>query len=231
MLASAVVAIPGFSEPFSSLSHLIGAAVFLVLGVLLVRKGVEARRRSGAGVGGVLSLAVFSVSAVLLLCMSGVFHLATLHSGAREVLKRLDHAAIFVLIAGTFTPVHTILFRGPWRWGMLAFIWMVAALGVTLKSIYFANLPQTAGLVLYVAMGWVGLLSMIMFWLRHGPEKLWPLVAGGLVYTAGAVVEWAEPADLVPGVIRAHEVFHVAVLIGLGLHWRFMWSIADHRVV
>lgn len=220
--------IPGFTDPFSSLSHLLGAVIFAGMSVPLVRRGLTAKRaRTGrAEQGRVASLVIFAVSAVLLLSMSGVFHL--LPAGqARHVLQRLDHAAIFVLIAGTATPVYTILFRGRWRWGMLTLLWTMALTGVTLKSIYFRDMPQTIGLVLYVVMGWIGVASLRGILRRCGVAWTMALLFGGVAYTVGAAVELASPRPLIASVIRAHEIFHVAVLIGLALHWRFVWLIAD----
>ena len=222
MAALDLFAIPGFADPFSSLSHLAGAGVFAALSIPLVRKGV----RTGQTPWRVASLAIFAAAAVFLLAMSGVYHLLPRGGAARDVMQRLDHAAIFILIAGTFTPIHTILFRGPWRWCMLAFIWTIAALGVTLKSIFFTSTTQLMGLALYLGMGWVGLISLVAISRRYGFRILIPMVLGGLAYTAGAVIEGAQARPLVPGVIRAHEVFHVAVLAGLALHWKFVWSIA-----
>lgn len=233
MFASDLHSIPGFTDPVSSLSHLGGAVVFAVLGVALVRRARRTPRRDIGDRAAIslaarlVSLAVFSASAVLLLATSGVFHMLGHAGPARGVLQRLDHAAIFVLIAGTYTPIHAILFRGVWRWGMLAFIWTFAALGVTLKSIFFASTPATLGIALYVGMGWIGLLSMIALARRFGAPMIWSLLAGGVAYTLGAVVEWAEPRPLIAAVVRAHEVFHVAVLVGLGLHWWFIWTISD----
>ena len=230
MPSETLYAIPGFADPFSSLSHLIGAAVCVGLSVPLVRKGLDARHDDGRkrGVGHVASLVIFGAAAVLLLTMSGVFHM--LGPGApRTVFQRLDHAAIFVLIAGTMTPIHAILFRGVWRWGMLAFVWMLAVAGVTLKSIYFDMVPQALGVGLYLGMGWLGLASMILLARRYGAPMVVPLVLGGLAYTAGAAVEWAEPGAIIPGVVRAHEMFHVAVLLGLALHWWFVWRTAGVR--
>lgn len=224
MSAAALFSIPGFTDPVASLSHLVGAGVFALLGVQLVRKGWNAPHPSP---GRVLSLFVFAASAVLLLSMSGVYHLLG-HDTARNVLQRLDHAAIFVLIAGTFTPIHAILFRGAWRWGMLTFIWVYAATGVTLKTIYFDSVPQGLGVALYLLMGWFGAASMFHIARGHGIRRITYIVLGGLVYSAGAAVEWINPPALVNGVIRAHEIFHIAVLTGLGLHWRFVWSIAGH---
>lgn len=225
-------AIPGFTDPFSSLSHLLGAAVFAGLARPLVHRGVRANGAAGMKSlnGRTVSLAIFAVAAVFLLTMSGVFHLLGPEGSARPILRRLDHAAIFVLIAGTFTPIHTILFRGAWRWGMLAFVWTLAALGVTLKSIFFDSTPQALGLGLYIGMGWTGLASMGALWKRMGPRGLAPLLGGGIAYTLGAAIEGIEPRPLVAGVIRAHEIFHVAVLAGLGLHWWFVWRIADYAL-
>jgi channel protein (hemolysin III family) len=181
---------------------------------------------------GIAALVVFAASAVLLLSMSGVYHLLSKRDGessagtARDVLQRLDHAAIFILIAGTFTPIHAILFKGAWRWGMLAFIWTFAVLGVTLKTIFFRETPSALGLALFLAMGWVGLFSMFAIANRFGRRPIFSLVAGGVVYTIGAAVEGLEPRALVPGVIRAHEIFHVAVIGGLAFHWRFIWLVA-----
>lgn len=144
-------------------------------------------------------------------------------------MQRLDHAAIFVLIAGTFTPIHAIRFRGVRRWGMLALVWMLAAAGVTLKSIYFDRVPQMLGLGMYIGMGWIGLASMILLARRFGARMAAPLALGGLVYTAGAVVDGVGAPVLIPGVFGSHELFHVAVLAGLSLHWWFVWETAGER--
>ena len=103
--------IPGFSEPFSSLSHLLAAGMFAALGLYLLY-------RNGGNRGRILGLSVFVFSCVFLLSMSGVFHLLQPGGAGRDVLQRLDHAAIFVLIAGTFTPLHMMLFQGWRRWGI-----------------------------------------------------------------------------------------------------------------
>lgn len=220
-----LVSITGFSDPFSSLSHLAGAVVFATLSVPLVRKGM----RAGVGRGRVASLVIFAASAVVLLLMSAGFHLLEPGGAAREVFQRLDHAAIFVLIAGTFTPLHAILFRGVWRWGMLALIWAVAIAGVTFKTMFFTSMPETMGIALYLGMGWFGLGSMVAVARRHGVALILPMILGGLAYTIGAGLELFNPPPLISGVIRAHELFHVAVLIGLALHWKFVWTIADWR--
>jgi channel protein (hemolysin III family) len=220
------VPIAGFADPFSSISHLAGGGVALLMSPALFRRGLRAADRSPTFHGvRVLSLAVFATSAVLLLSMSGVFHLLSRGGAPRAVLQRLDHAAIFVLIAGTFTPVHTILFRGVWSWGILGFVWTVAVTGLVLKTIYLDSIPEIFGLSLYIGLGWVGAVSVAGLWRRYGPRLL-PLLWGGAAYTAGAIIEWANPPPLVPGFIGAHEVFHLAVLAGLALHWRFVASIA-----
>lgn len=154
-----------------------------------------------------------------------MYHLLA-HGAGRDVVQRLDHAAIFILIASTFTPIHAILFVGPWRWGMLLFIWAFAACGVSLKSIFFTSTPEWLGVSLYVAMGWIGLASMIALVRRHSFQFIAPLLFGGLAYTAGAAIELFDPPALIHRVLRSHEVFHLAVLAGLGLHWRFVWRVA-----
>jgi channel protein (hemolysin III family) len=173
------------------------------------------------------TIVIFVVSAVVLLCMSAVFHLLTPGTPGREVLQRLDHAAIFVLIAGTFTPIHGILFKGPWRWGMLAMIWIVGAAGVALKSVFFTQTPETLGTVLYISMGLLAVPAVVALGRRFSVRFVLPIVLGGVAYIAGAVVDLALLQPLIPGVVRAHEVFHILILVGLGFHADFIWRIAD----
>lgn len=209
------IPIPGFSEPFSSISHLLGAAVFLVYGIRLI---YMARSHLGWAV----AVGVFVFSGVFLLSMSGVFHLLDLAGTPRAILQRLDHAGIFGLIAGTFTPVHAILFTGFWRWGFLLIIWSLAIAGITLKSIFFNELAEWVGLVAYLGLGWLGVLSAYMTHRLHGFTLIKPLIYGALAYTIGATLEFLRLPVVIAGVIGPHELFHIAVLAGIAWHWVFV---------
>jgi channel protein (hemolysin III family) len=218
-----ITSIPGFANPVSSLSHLVGAGVFLALAFLLLHRGRGNALR-------LFSLAVFAFGAVFLLSISGVYHLLDPAGEPRHVLKILDHAAIFVLIAASFTPVHVILFRGVGRWGMLLLIWTFAAVAITIKSLFFNSMPDILGTGLYLGMGWIGLASGIPLWRRYGFAFVAPILWGGIAYSVGAVLDSLRWPILVPGVVQWHEVFHVAVLIGLSFHFAFIYSIADGRL-
>jgi channel protein (hemolysin III family) len=215
-----MLSIPGFSDPVSSLTHLTAAVVFAILGAFLVARGRGDARR-------VISLAVFAFSCVLLLSLSGVYHLLTPETAARGVLMRLDHAAIFVLIAGSFTPVHVILLRDQWHWHLLAWIWVAAIAGLALKTVYFDTMPAWLGLLMYLGLGWLGLISTIALARRFGVRFVLPLVWGALAYTIGAVTEFLGWPVLAPGVVGPHEVFHLAVLAGVSFHWAFIRGIAS----
>ncbi len=209
------ISIPGFSDPFSSISHLIAAFVFFLYGIRLI---VLARGHTGW----LISVSVFVFSVVFLLSMSGVFHLLDHKGLARVVLQRLDHAAIFVLIAGTFTPVHTILFKGFWRWGFLVIIWSLAIVGIVWKSIFFNELAEWLGLIFYLGLGWVAILSAYLTHRLHGIHVIKPLIYGGLAYTFGATLEFLKWPVVIPGAIGPHELFHIAVLFGIAWHWQFV---------
>lgn len=218
-----IESIPGFSDPLSSLSHLGGAAVCAGSGVALLLRGRGEPWRMA-------SLIVFAFSCVLLLSVSGVYHLLSPGGAARDILQRLDHAAIFVLIAGTFTPVHAILFRGAWRWGMLAGAWALAITGLTLKIVYFTSIPEWFGLLLYLAFGWLGVFSCVALVRRFGFGFVRPALWGALAYTLGALTDFARWPVPVPEIVGPHELFHLAVLGGIFFHWRFIASFASREL-
>lgn len=209
----------GIADPVSSLTHLGGTFLFLVLGIFLFVHGQGFWNR--------VWLAVFVVSALFLLSMSGVYHLLPYQSFAREeVLRRLDHAAIFVLIAGTFTAGHGILFTGILRWGVILLLWGGTAAAITLKSVFFHELSYALGLALYLGFGWLGAGSGFLLWRWYGYRFIQPILWGGVAYTLGAVASFISEDAWWPGIFGAHEFFHLAVLAGLGFHWQFAWRIA-----
>jgi len=209
------ISISGFSDPFSSLSHLIAAFVFSIFGVQLIVLALGHR-------GWVAAVSIYVFSVVFLLSMSGVFHLLDHETTGRAVLQRLDHAGIFALIAGTFTPVHAILFTGFWRWGVLTLIWTLAIIGITFKSIFFNELAEWVGLMFYLGLGWIGILSAYLTHRLHGFTIIKPLIYGALAYTVGASLEFLRLPIVIPGIIGPHELFHIAVIAGIAWHWQFV---------
>lgn len=213
----------GFYEPFSAMSHLFGAVLFVYLGALLLRRGRGDTAR-------LIYLGVFAFSCVLLFSMSGIYHMMVRDTAARVVMGRLDHGAIFLLIAGTFTPAHGILLTGCQRWGPLALVWTGAIAGITLKSIYFDDMNHALGLSLYLGLGWLGAFSGYLLWRQYGWRLIKPALYGGIAYSLGGLMEAFGWAHLIPGVVHPHELFHVMVLIGALYHWAFVWSFANCNV-
>ncbi len=210
-----IFAIPGFSEPVSSLTHYTAALVALLVGPRLMRAGA----RSGVMLG---ALAVFVGAVVVLFVASGTYHLLEPGGTAREVLRRIDHAAIFILIAGTFTPVHIFAFRGAWRWGVLSLVWTGAIVGIVLKSVFFTNFPESLWLAAYLGVGWVGLVSLVKLGRDRGWSRVRLLFWGGVVYSMGAGLEFARLPTVIPHVVGPHELFHLAVVVAVAIHWRYI---------
>ncbi len=218
-----VLPLPGVLEPVSALTHLLGALVFALLSIPLLRRARGDARR-------VALLGVYACACVLLLAMSGVYHMLPEESTGRAVMGRLDKAAIFVLIAGTHTPVQGLFFRGVARWGVLLALWLIAAAGITLFTIYYAHLPRGLATGVYLLLGWIAFPSGLLVWRRIGTREIAPLVLGGLAYSLGALLQWLRWPNLAPGVFGPHEMWHLAVLAGMGLHWAFLFRNADRAL-
>lgn len=218
-----VHSLPGFHEPFSAISHLLGAVVFAVLGVKLLRAARGSRAR-------VVLFGIYAFCGVFLLSMSGVFHMLPEGSTGRAVLGRLDHAGIFALIAGTHTPVQGLFFRGVARWGPLVLMWAAVATGVTLFSVFYHDLPRGLPTSIYLLIGWIAGVSGAIVWRRFGTAQVRLLLGGGVAYSVGAILLGLEWPTLMPGVFGPHELWHVAVLVAMGMHWRFLFRNARHPV-
>ncbi len=210
----------GACQPLSALLHLAGAVVYGALTLSLLRR---ARGRLGPG----LSLAIFAISCVSLLAVSGVYHFVPFGDPWRAPLQRVDHAAIFVLIAGTLTPFHVMLFRGSARFVVLGVLWLLAAGAIALKLAYFDALQGGAGLALYVGLSAVGLSSALLLPRRIRLVAFAPMAWGGAAYVTGALLEQFGQPVLMQGVAGPHEFFHATVLLGSAIHWRFLGGIAD----
>ncbi len=219
-----IIAIPGFSEPFSCWSHFFAAAAALVAGFFLIRRGRGNALR-------VTVLTIYTISLVFLFSMSGVYHLLAPGGAPRMVLQRLDHAGIWLVIMGTFLPIHILFFRGFWRWGILSLVWGLGLIGLILEIVFFSTIPEWLALSFFLGLGWLGLLTSFRCARSYGLRKIDYLVWGGLSYSLGAVAEFMRVPVVIPGIIGPHEVFHVMIIIGSALHWWFIYQHSDVPVV
>ena len=204
-----------FYQPVSSITHLLAGFATLASGYFLFKKGWGNKIR-------VASLLVFWAGIVFVFMMSGIYH--ALEPGlSRDVFRRLDYAAIFTMIAGTATPIHIILFRGIWRWGMLLYLWFVAIAGLLLTVILLDRIPEWLTLTVFVAMGWSALVSMLKAWKLYGLKSVVFALYGGMAYSLGAVIDFTRSFNFFPGFFGPHEIFHLLVIVGAALHWTFIY--------
>jgi hemolysin III len=205
-------------EPVNSLTHWAGAILALagLIALLIVGWGAPIK---------VISLIIYGTSLIFLFSASATYHMVRVKDKALEIFRKIDHAAIFCLIAGTYTPFCINAFTGFWKWGMLSIIWSLALIGIAMK-IFFIRAPRWLNAGIYVVMGWlcVGasgqLLATLPAWVLT-----W-LIIGGVVYTLGAVVYSTKMFNFVPGVFGFHEVWHIFVLLAAAAHFVAVMGIA-----
>ena len=210
-------------QPVSSWSHLIAAGAALAAAAPLVRLG-------RGSLGRVLALAVFVATVITALATSGVYHALSRGEPARLFMQRLDHCAIWGLIAGTFTAVHGIMCRGFWRWGLLSIIWSYAGVGVILQIGWFDRFSGNLGLALYLGLGWMGVGSIVKLGGQIGFRRVLPILYAGVAFSAGAILEAFDWPTLVRPWFGAHEIFHFAVIAGVGLLWLFIRTLMLHHL-
>ncbi|MGB7161023.1 MAG: hemolysin III family protein [Tepidisphaeraceae bacterium] len=198
-------------EPFCGLSHLFGAALS-VAGLVVLLVITSGRPWHVTGV------AIYGASLVLLYVASTLSHSVHCSPDREKRLDRFDHAAIFLLIAGTYTPLCLVTLRGPWGWTILAVEWVLAVVGIVLvtSGVIRRQWPRVA---VYVAMGWVALAAVVpLVHLLPGWAIFW-MLAGGLIYTLGAVIYATDWPRLWPGRFGSHDLWHVFVLAGSACHF------------
>jgi hemolysin III len=193
-------------EVANSLSH--GIGFLLAIASLPILVQFSAQRGSAADVVGA---SLFSATMILLYGVSTLYH--ALPAGrAKQWFNRLDHAAIYLFIAGSYMPYLLGVLRGPWGWTLLGIVWGAAALGVVAKLFNRLRRPLwSTGL--YLAMGWVAVIAAVPLFERLPAAELTWLVAGGLAYTLGAVVFHFDSK-----LRYGHFVWHLFVLAGTGCH-------------
>jgi len=193
-------------ERFNSISHLVGAALAIAGTAVLVTLA--------AGEGDPWKIVSFSVYGAMLIALyvfSTLYH--SLRGRAKEVLRKIDHCAIYLLIAGTYTPFALVSLRGVWGWSLLAGVWSLAVIGI-LQEVWIAKGARVFSLVIYVVMGWLALVAVSPLWLALKPAGFAWLLAGGALYTAGIAFYATDHK-----VHHGHGVWHLFVIGGSACHF------------
>jgi hemolysin III len=165
-----------------------------------------------------LAAAVFASSVVACFGASALYHRVTWSPRMRLWMRRIDHAGVYLLIAGTYTPVSLLVLGGAWRPVVLTIVWAGAAAAILLKFVWVAA-PKWLAAAIGLALGWVAVVALPQLIDRLHPAAVILLIAGGLAYTAGAVVYARRRPDPVPAVFGYHELFHALTIVGVACQY------------
>jgi hemolysin III len=203
-------------EPVNGLTHAAGGVLAFVGLFVLVASAASAGRMDQ-----IVAFGIFGISLVALYIASSLYHLLPLSPAGVARLRKLDHVAIFVLIAGTYTPFCLLALDGGWRWGVLAIAWGLALCGASLKLLWMGA-PRWLSVLLYLGMGWVAVAAVPALLQAVPAGGIAWVLAGGLTYSAGALVYGFKRPNLIPGAFGFHELWHLFVVAGSACHF---WAV------
>lgn len=206
-------------EPGSSITHFIGMLMAIFSATPLLIKAMTNPDKVH-----VITLSVFIVSMILLYGASTLYHSLDLSPKINQRLKKLDHMMISVLIAGSYTPVCAIVLGGKTGWTLLILVWSIAVLGILIKA-FWINCPKWFSSVLYIAMGWLCVISFTQLLTNLSASAFHWLLAGGIIYTLGGIIYAIKMPNFNakhPN-FGTHEIFHLFVMGGSFCHIVFMY--------
>lgn len=212
-------------DPVSGFTHLSWAALSIAGLVFLILQAVF----KGEGAWDIVSFTIFGVSLILLYTFSSLYHLCNVGEKATRVLRKFDHIMIYVLIAGTYTPICLGPLRGGWGWSIFGVVWGIAILGIFL-TIFWSKAPRLITTSLYLAMDWVVIVAiypMIKVFAQSNSlgSLLW-LLAGGIFYTVGGIIYGLKKPNFNNKYFGFHELFHIFVMFGSLCHfWFIFWYV------
>ena len=210
------------SELFSFYSHLAGVFA-AVIGTFFL-SAVAAKVPYG-----IATALIYGGSVVFLFLASALYHAFKQQENEVSFWRKMDHLAIFFMIAGTYTPVCYFCLDGFWKWAMILTQWSLVLIGALLQ-IFFPKAPRALNVTVYLTMGWLALLPLkqILSVMTFSQEML--MWGGGIAFTLGGVIYGLKRPRLIPGVFGFHELFHIMVLIGGAFHYAMVYSVFYQRL-
>lgn len=204
-------------ERINTISHLIGACLAILGAALLISQA------SAQGlIWKIIGLSIYSLSLISLFLFSTLHHGIDANPKTNETLRTFDYISVFLLIAGTVTPLVLVLDRNVYGWAVLGSVWGIAAIGIILRSVH-SKLPKYITNTLYIVLGWIPV--ALLFDKPYLPiGALLLLAAGGIIYSLGFIVYISEKPNLKPGRFGFHELWHILVLIAAILHYLLMYK-------
>ncbi|MCS1351323.1 hemolysin III family protein [Mechercharimyces sp. CAU 1602] len=201
-------------EPVNTLTHFItflAGIVGLVFLILLSRENVST----------LITMTIYGVSIILLYGASSLYHWVRTTPEKEKFLRKLDHIAIYLLIAGSYTPVFYHGLEGGWRWTMLTAVWVLAVVGMILK-IWFVHAPRYITTAFYLTLGWIAVVPFVQLIHSLPMGAIILMFAGGVAYTVGAIIYATKWLDFFPNRFGFHEIFHLFIMAGTGFHFAMM---------
>ncbi|MBI5138980.1 MAG: hemolysin III family protein [Candidatus Vogelbacteria bacterium] len=209
----------GVREPGAALTHGIACIAFVVVSILLI---IRAAVLGGAW--HIIGVSIFSITLISTYAISMSYHLVPYRSSrAKAIMQRLDHAFIFFLIAGTYTPICLTILRGPWGWSLLATVWAVGIIGFVLKASGL-HFPNWLGPLIYILLGWMAVIAIVPIYYALGWSGLAWLLGGGIAYTLGVIFFVLDRHIRRTKWWGMHEIFHLFIMLGSALHIVLIWK-------
>ena len=204
------------AECFSCYSHLLGAVAALA-GTLALAMSSRSPELLAVSL-------IYGLSMTFMFSASALYHAFKTEEGGRGFWRRLDHLAIFFMIAGSYTPVCYVHLSGGWRWSILGVQWGLVVAGTVFK-LFFVGAPRAVAAVIYLVMGWIVVIPLNQLLASVPSGDMWLIFLAGIPYSAGGVIYAIKRPNPLPGVFGFHEIFHVLVVVGAGIHYVAMYRI------
>ncbi len=195
---------------FRGVLHQVGFVAALAVAPLIVLGADGSTARVSAG--------VFAASVALCFGASALYHRVMWQPNVRRWMRRVDHAGVYLLIAGSYTPVSLLVLSGAWRPAILATVWSGAVVAIVLKFAWVDS-PKWLAVVIGIGLGWVGVVALPEMIGKLDPPAVALLLAGGLAYTVGAIVYARRKPDPLPAVFGYHEVFHALTIFAVACQY------------